>query len=244
MAILNKDGENLTLEQILTEVNKGLDVKLSAGFDNFKKTGLADAIKAQVEPVNASLTTINEALARLVAGSGGGGGNEGKGAGGGDGKVSPEVNAQLRNLTDLVKNQGSTIAALQTAKDTAEKRAEETDRFSTIRSALNGLPFVNDKAAETAFAIVSPHVRRLDDNTLVAGIAGDNFPVPSFTKDYLEKEHSYLFKASGAGGSGAPINAGGPRMGTKFDTASIKVGMSASDRQAAADAIANVLQSQ
>ena len=239
---------SVTLEQVMAEVGKTIDAKLSAKFDDFKKTGVADAIKAQVDPVTAQLATINDALAKLVAGggAGGAGGTGGTGGGAGEGalKTSPEVNAQLRDLTQKLQSQGTEITTLKTAKETAERHAEETDRHSTIRTALTGMPFVNDKAAQTAFGIVLPHVRRLDDGSLVAGIGGDNFPVDAFTKDYLEKEHGYLFKPSGASGSGAPSNGGGVRMGAKVDTSVIKVGMDAKDRAAVVESIAAAMQAQ
>jgi len=231
----------VTLEGIMAEVTKLLDAKVGAKFDDFKKVGLAEAIKAQVEPVSSQLTTINEALGQLVAGQKGPGGGEGGAPV--KGQVSPEVNAQLRNLTEQLKTQGGEIAGLRTAKEAAEKRAEETERFSTIRTSLNGLPFVSDKSAETAFSIVVPHVRRLDDGSLVAGINGDNFPVDAFVKDFLQKEHGYLFRTTGASGSGAPASGSGVRMGSKVDINSIKVGMKAEDRQAAVDSIAAALQS-
>jgi hypothetical protein len=251
MSVLNKgaggDGAAVppvTLEGVMAEVSKLLDVRLSAKFDDFKKTSLGEAIKAQVEPVNSQLTTINEALGKLVAGQGGSGV-----AGGGDGsgannkqQLPPEVNAQLKNLTDQLKAYGNEIQTLKTAKESAEKRAEETERFSTIRTALNGLPFVSDKSAETAFSIVSPHVRRLDDGSLVAGVNGDNFPVDAFAKDFLQKEHGYLFRTTGASGSGAHTAGSGVRMVAKADTNTIKAGMKQDDRQAVVDSITAVLQ--
>ena len=253
MSVLNKgaaggDGTPppVTLEGVMAEVSKLLDVRLSAKLDDFKKTGLGEAIKAQVEPVNSQLTTINEALSKLVAGqggSGGSGGGDGGGAGNNKQQLPPEVNAQLKNLTDQLKAYGNEIQTLKTAKESAEKRAEETERFSTIRTALNGLPFVSEKSAETAFSIVSPHVRRLDDGSLVAGVNGDNFPVDAFAKDFLQKEHGYLFRTTGASGSGAPASGSGVRMGSKVDINSIKVGMKPEDRQAAVDSIAAALQS-
>ena len=252
MSLLNKgaggDGAPppVTLEGVMAEVSKLLDVRLSAKFDDFKKTGLGDAIKAQVEPVNSQLTTINEALGRLVAGQGalgGSGGGDGGGAGGSKQQLPPEVNAQMKSMGDQLKAYGNEITALKSAKESAERRAEETERFSTIRTALNGLPFVSDKSAETAFSIVQPHVRRLDDNSLVAGINGDNFPVDAFAKDYLQKEHGYLFRTTGASGSGAPVAGTGVRMGVRADTNSIKIGMKQEDRQAVVDSIAAALQS-
>jgi len=235
-------ASSVTLEQVMVEVNKTIDSKLGARFEDFKKTGLSEAIASHVKPVNEQLTTINEALNKLVSNPGTTPIGDGTNRGGGN-MIPPELNAQLRTLNDTVKNQGKTIADLQAAKESAEKRAEETERHSTIRTALNGLPFVNDRASETAFSIVLPHVKRMDDNTLVASINGENFPVPAFAKDFLEKEHAYLFKASGVSGSGAPNTGSGVRMGAKIDINSIKPGMKLDDRAAAVEAISAVMAS-
>lgn len=241
MSALNKppDGQAppVTIEAVMVEVNKALDAKLTSRFDDFKKTGLGDAIKLQIDPLSSQLGTINEALGKLVAGGAGGGAAGGAGGGENKGQLPPEVNEQIRNMTQKLTQYGTEIQTLKTGKEQAEKRAEETERHSTIRTAINGLPFVNDKAAETAFSIVLPTVRRLDGGELVAGLNGDAYPVPSFAKEYLEKEHGYLFKSSGASGSGAPPNGGSVRVGAKADINSIKVGMKAEDR---ANAVADI----
>lgn len=237
----------VTIEAVMAEVTKLLDTKLGAKFDDFKKTGLGDAIKLQIEPVTSQLSTINDALSKLVAGQGSSGtspGNDGTGGGGSSKQqLPPEVNAQLKTMGDQLKAYGNEITTLKTAKEEAERRAEETERHSTIRTALNGLPFVNDRASETAFSIVSPHVRRLEDGSLVAGVSGDNFPVDAFAKDFLQKEHAYLFRTTGATGSGAPATGSGLRMGTRADMSQIKVGMKQEDRSAVVESIAAALQS-
>ena len=249
--VLNKGngaGEGtpeLTLESIMAEVNKQFDAKLSAKLDDFKKTGLGDAIKAQLGPVNEQLGTINEALGKLVASSGQGDKGQGQGQGDGKGQIPPEVNVKIKNMEEKLQTAEKAITTLTSAKEEAEKKAEETDRHSVIRSALQGLRFVNEKAGETAFSIVAPHVRRLDDSSLVAGINGDCFPVDAFVKDYLQKEHAYLFQSSGSSGSGAQSNSGSSvRMGAKADIGMIKVGMKPEDRAAVVSSIAAALATQ
>lgn len=237
----NDDGTDMTVEQLIEKVNAGVDAKLAAKFDDFKKTGLNEAIKVHIGPVTEQLTGISEALKGLAPVNNGGGTGSGQGTGTGTGTgtsvIPPEINAQLKTLSDTIKAQGATITNLTTAKDQAEKRAEETDRFSTIRSSLTGLPFVSDKAVDTAFEIVKPYVKRLDDGALVASSNGDNFPVTAFVTDFLSKEHGYLFKSSGASGSGAPASTGGLRMGAKADINDIKPGMKGDTRQLVVDSI-------
>jgi hypothetical protein len=245
-----KDGQPMKMEELILELNKSFDVKIGAQLDAFKKAGLSEAIKAQVDPVSQQLMTINESIGKILTSlPAGGAPGTGGAPGGGDGKgTTPEQNAQMKTLNETVATLSTKLKAVETARETAERKAEETDRFSAIRTSIQGLPFVNEKAAGTAFEIVKPFVKRLEDNTLVATNSGDNFPVPDFAKDYLEKEHAYLFRASGSSGSGAPAgggNGGSSRiMGQKVDVNTIKVGMKAEDRQAAVDAINQVLQAQ
>ncbi len=140
MSVINKgaggDPPPVTVESIMGEVNKVLEAKIGAKIDEFKKTGLGEAIKAHTEPINGQLTTINEALGKLVAG------NQpppDKGAGDGKNQVPPEINAKLSTLMDTVKNQGNTITALQTAKETARKRRIATQRFGLPSTACRSL---------------------------------------------------------------------------------------------------------
>jgi len=235
MSVLNRDdkGNPPTLEQIMAEVNKNVDARVRGAFDDFKKTGLSEALKPHLEPVSTQLGTMNQALEKLLSNNQPPPDN----SGGGKPPIPPEINAQLKELGEKLRAQASEVSTLKAGKEQAEKRAEETERHSSIRTALQGLPFVNDKAADTAFQLVLPHVKRLDDQSLVAGVGGDNFPIDTFSRDYLQKDHNYLFRATGSGGSGAPITVGQTRMGARADLDNIKVGMKAEDRQATIEAI-------
>ena len=241
-SVLNKQNDGstpppITMDSVLSEVGKVIDAKLSGSLENFRKNNI-DTLKAQVEPLTTQMTTINESLRELLAK-----GSLPPSGTNSDGKppVPPEINAQLRDLTDRIKSQGNELNTLKVAKEQAEQRAEKTERHSTIRTALNGLPFVTDKAVDTAFSIVEPYVRRLEDGSLVAGLDGENYPVNSFVQDFLSKEHGYLFKSTGASGSGAPPIGSGSRIGPKADISSIKVGMKSEDRDNVVEAIASVL---
>ena len=128
------DSQGLTMEAILAEVNKSLDTKLAATLDNFKKTGLNSVLEAQLGPITQQFATINETLAKLATGTPQGGG-QGEGDKGGQKGLTPELNAEMRQLKSIVDKQGSTIKDLQVAKEAAEKHAEKTDRHSAIRAA-------------------------------------------------------------------------------------------------------------
>lgn len=219
--------EPVKIEVVVAEVMKALLPQISARFDSMTKA-LPDLILPHFEPITAQLTSITEKIGQTPTPP-----SDGKGA------IPPEVNAQIKAMSETVRAQGAELQSLKAAKETAEKRAEETERHSAVRTALMNLPFVNDRAAETAFSIVSPFVRRLDDGSLVAGsTGGENFPIPSFVKDVLEKDHSYLFKPTGAGGSGAPASAGNNRGApSRFDIGQIAPGMTPEKRAEALAAI-------
>jgi hypothetical protein len=236
-----KEVPEFTIEQLMTEVNKSLDLKLKASVGDAVKLHI-EPIKAQVDTLTSQLPTINEALGKLISGGGAPpaippGGGAPPASGGGNPAIPPEVNVQLREQTQQIKTLTEGMRKVQADKEAAEKRAEETDRFSQVRTALQGMPFVSEQAANTAFQQVIPHVRRLDDQSLVATVNGDNFPVSAFSKEFLEKEHAYLFKSSGSSGSGAPAQGTGVHLGPKGNTDMIKPGMSATDRAAVMQAI-------
>jgi hypothetical protein len=229
MSVLDRkhdDPPSLTLESIMAKVNEALDLKIKATFDDFGKNKLPDAIKVHLEPVTGQLGTINEALAKLVAG------DHGAPPANPDSKdIPPAVNVQLKTMTEKLAAQDNALNSLKAAKEEAEKRAEKTERHAFIRNSLAPLKFINAAAAETAFGIVEKHVQRLGDGTLVADLDGSKYPVPEFAKDFLEKEHAYVFAPYGVAGSGAPSGGGAPmRPGLRATTEMIKPGMKSEDR--------------
>lgn len=236
----NKDNQEVTLEQLMVEVNKSVDAKVGAKVDDLK-IKIADDIKATVVvPFSEQFTTLNEALGKLVATSGTGAGGSGGGAGQGGGNAgapSPELNAQVKALNEQVKSQSTEITKIRQEKQAADERSERVEREASIKQSLLNLPFVNEKAASTAFTIVAPMVRRLDDGSLVATSDGTDYPVESFVKDYLDKEHAYLLKGSGYSGSGASAGNAGGRGMARVDISEIKPGMSVEKRQQVMDAI-------
>ncbi len=226
----------LTMEAVLAEVDKRIGANLSAGFDKFRKEGLSSAIDEKLAPITSSLTGITDAISKLTPAATTTPGNTSQ-------QVPPEVNVQLKQLLETTKQQGTMIESLKKQKEEADTRAERSERHSIIRGSLNNLHFTSDAAAQTAFTIVEPHIKRMDDGALIGAIPnGDNFPVDAFVKDYLTKEHSYLLRASGASGSGAPANSSGVRMGVKADLGDIKTGMKPETRESVVASIAAALQ--
>ena len=226
----------LTMEAVGAEIDKRLTASITTHFDKFRKEN-GTAIDEKLAPITTGLAGINEALAKLTQPPANG--NEGNNKN----NVPPELNVTLKQLQDTTKTQGAQIETLKKEKMEADQRAEKSERHSVIHAALSNLHFVNDAAAATAFNVVEPNIKRLEDNSLIGAIGnGDHFPVDAFVKDYLTKEHSYLLRASGASGSGAPANGGGPRMGVKADIGDIKSGMSAETRSSVLASIGAALQ--
>lgn len=243
---LDGDGSGapapLTADQVQTMVNTAV----SSAMTNFRSKDLPKLF----EPLTTQLTGITEALAGLTsqqqsaAGAQGGQGSQagagtGAGAQGGQGAqgaqgngVPPEINAQLKTLTDRVTAQDRNINNLQKERDDANKRAETAERNGVINTALGDLTFANPAAAKTAFGIIAPFVTKLDDGSFVGSVAGENpLPLADFVKDYIPRDHAYLLKQTGASGSGAgsPSSNGGG-SGKVVDIGQIKPGMSADVR--------------
>ncbi len=238
----------VTMEQVSQLVKDTVNNTVNNAISNLKKKDLPAIMSTALEPLNAQFTTINEGLARLTS-TGGSGGSTGTGGGSGSGSgggstaptVSPEINAQLKTLTDTVRAQGATITNLQTTAADANLRAETAERHAAIRTALAGTKFASDSAAQTAFILLEPQVTRLDDGSLAAG----NLPLADFVKDFFPREHAYLIQSTGASGSGATGAAGGGQRtgGLKVDLGDIKPGMSGEKRASAlADIQAALLQ--
>lgn len=212
-----------TMEAILAEITKVVDAKVTGQFQKFREEN-----DAKFAPITSSLSGITEALGKLSQNPNP---NPNPNPAGGGTRMSPEENVLLKNLQDVTKKQQDSIERLTREKQESDQKAERSDRHSTIKGALNNMHFINDVAAQTAFTIVEPHIKRQDDGGLIGGVqGGDLYPVDAFVKDYLMKEHSYLLRASGNSGSGAPANPG-VRMGAKADLNDIKVGMKPETRE-------------
>lgn len=217
----------ITMEAVTQLVQNTVNSTVNNAIAGLKKKDLPAIITTALEPLNAQFTSINEGLAKLTGGTGSGSGGQG-GSTGGSPTIPPEINAQLKTLTDTVKAQGATITNLQTTAADANLRAETAERHAAIRTALSGSKFASDSAAQTAFMLVEPQVTRLEDGSLAAG----NLPLADFVKDFFPREHAYLLQSTGASGSGATGSTGGTQRGgtLKTDIGDIKPGMSPEKR--------------
>lgn len=121
-------------------------------------------------------------------------------------KLMHESNATLSNQ---VKEQ------TQKADD-AQKQVETSNLSSAIQTALieltgNGGPaFSSPTAQATAADLLRTRTKKNEADGSYVG--PDNLPLAASAKEYLTKQHAYLFKPSGQSGSGA--SAGGTGGGT------------------------------
>lgn len=227
----------VTMEAVSKLVNDTVNSTVNNAISGLKKKDLPAIINTALEPFNAQFATINEGLSKLVSNPGAGSGQNNSGSGHSGSSASsipPEINAQLKTLSDTVKAQGSTITTLQNAAADANKRAETAERHGAVRTALSGVKFASDSAAQTAFMLLEPQVTRLEDGSLAAG----NLPLADFVKDFFSREHAYLLQSTGASGSGASGSTGVTRPGgLKVDINDIKPGMTADKRARALEEI-------
>jgi hypothetical protein len=233
----------LTMETVNTIVN--------AAVANLRKKDLPALLNQHLTPITTQLTEFGTILQGLRPTTDGGSGSAsgsgtstgtGSASGGGLGSTSssvpPEVNAMLKTLNETVKRQETAIKDLATAKEAAEKQARETAKASHVRESLAGFNFATPSAANTAFELVRGQVKEQEDGGY---IAGDNLPVADFIKDFLQREHPYLLKATESRGSGATgsMGSGG---GKPFDINQIRPGMTKEERALAVSKIADSYQ--
>lgn len=243
----------LSEEQVVALIKKNVpDVNtiVNNAMSNLKKTDIPKLLDDRINPLSEKLTTMGTGLETLLSrggsGSGGGGEGAGNGAGGngtggnGSGVIPPEFNAKLKGLETELTQTKQRIADAEKREKDAESRAETSDRHGKIKMALSNLSFANDRAGETAFTIVEPHVKRQEDGSV---IGGDNLPLEVFFRDFITREHPYLLKGTGSGGAGASGGgSGGGSRAVTADMSMIKPGMSAQERQLVLAAIASASQ--
>lgn len=246
----------LTEEQVVALIKKNVpDVNtiVNNAVSNLRKTDIPKLLDDRINPLSEKLTTIGTGLDTLLNkggnGDGGsGGGNGGSGGGGGNGTggngtgtISPEFNAKLKGLETELTQTKQRIADAEKREKDAEARAEQSDRHGKIKMALSNLSFANDRAGDTAFTIVEPHVKRQEDGSV---IGGDNLPLEVFFRDFITREHPYLLKGTGAAGAGASGGSSGSGgRAVTADLSMIKPGMTPQERALVMSAIVSASQS-
>jgi hypothetical protein len=160
----------------------------------------------------------------------GDGGDTGKGKGKGDGNISPALKAQMdaqqRQIKDLLKK----VTDSDAQRDAASKKAEETERYSAIRAELSKYPILPE-SIDDAFDLFKGRVARSEDGILTVG----DTTMEAHIKSVLER-NSGLLKPADKGGAGSTPGGKTGRVGLE----DIKAGMSP-ETEAAAIAQINAL---
>jgi hypothetical protein len=123
--------------------------------------------------------------------------------------VDPQLNALMLEYKKSKETADARILALETGNREKDERVERTERESQVRAAINSNPklkFTSEAAAATAFAILSPQIKRTEDGALVA----NDLPFEKFIEAELLGTHAYLLTTKEVGGAGGR----GPGKGT------------------------------
>jgi hypothetical protein len=140
----------------------------------------------------------------------------------------PEKNALALQLKRLQEDSDKRIKALETTNAETQKRAEETERDSKIRSKLADFSFATEQAKETAFQLFKGAVTRSDDGSLVAG----DLPFDKFIETELPGTHAYLLAPKDVSGAGARKGGGsGPNRKFTLEDIDNMSKLSAEDQQ-------------
>jgi hypothetical protein len=151
--------------------------------------------------------------------------------------VSPEVSAQLHNLTQQNKVLQDQLRGITEENKSEKARAEKAEREGAIEAALNDYTFTSPGARDAARKLISLEVKRTDDGKL---IAGENLPLSDFVKEALTQKHDYFLAPAEVGGAGAKRGVTRNSSGVGIET--IKSGMSEEERLAVAQEIGRAVQ--
>jgi len=212
----------LLKDEFMPQVNTGINNAIA----NLKKSDVPKVIDGVLAPIKDQLTTLQETISGL-----------GQGGGSGDGKsgdMPPDVKAKFNEAIRTSENLKLRVDDLERQKQESDQKLERSERDQMLTSALSSFTFQDEVAAKSAFTLLRPDVKRLDDGTI---IAGDNLPVIDYVKEVLPSRYGFLLRPKAAGGSGAngtPAVAGGGKQVMLED---IKPGMSPEERERAARAI-------
>lgn len=126
-------------------------------------------------------------------------------------KEEADKAAEIKRLQDEGKHKEvleMQLAEERATREALEKRNTELSRDVVVRTALSGLEFRNDKAADIAFKEITGQLVQNDSGVWVhkSGVSISDF-IGAFAKD---EEQSFLFKTkTNNGGGSSSNNAGG-----------------------------------
>lgn len=225
--------EPVTLEQVQGLITTSITEGLAAFSKAMKFDKLPDIIKAAVAEhmPKPKEKTDDDA-------------DEDDNGGKGKSKEKPSDDPTVRKLQeDLEKTQrlaaklGKQVEESERKQQESASKAEQTERFSAIRTSLQNAG-ANPKKIELAFRAVKDDVVRTEDGALIVkGVGKDkeDQPLDTFVAGFLKDNPEFL-PPRGVTGSGQQQGGEQHRQG-EVDSDSIKPGMSEKDQASAAAAI-------
>jgi hypothetical protein len=218
---VNKDGAGSGGGVSKKRMNKAINGAIS----NLIKSDLPKAIKDIMEPLLAKTTVVEDKTAKVetpppvIPG------------------VSPEVSAQLHQLTQANKVLMEQLRGITEENKSEKARAEKAEREGAIEATLNDYTFTSAGARDAARKLISLEVKRTDDGKL---IAGENLPLADFVKEALTQKHDYFLAPAEVGGAGAKRGVTRNSSGVGIET--IKPNMTDEERLAVAQEIGRAVQ--
>jgi ribosomal protein S20 len=195
-------------------------------FDPAKfKTELLGEVGKLFAPITGKLKELEEKLKPTEPAAGGDGQQ-------GDGK-EPKPDATLQKKYEKL---ASDFDAEKKARAEADRRAEEKERHSLIRTELGKFQYAKENGVDQAFRILGSEIKRDDDGSLV-GPEGQ--PFGEYISSQLTTNYDNLLAPKQAGGTGATGQRGGGQRTAQIED--IKHGMSQEERSRVRAAIAAAL---
>lgn len=223
------------------EVDAAIQDKLNA-MDKANKKAL-DKLKSEL---SGSITKLTEAVTALAEKGGDDDPDDGDGDGGGDDgkdKVSPEVNAKLRDQAKALDKLTKALEDEKKAREEAESRSKTERIDAAVTRSLATLKFRDEDSAAFAYEAIRQRVSTDEDGNLVVKSGDDDVTLESFIKEQAEGPISHLLQGPDSKGTGLKPGESGNRSGG-VHLEDIKPGMDKKTADAALADIAKALEAQ
>lgn len=145
--------------------------------------------------------------------------------------IDPEV-AKLRAQLEKINARAD---ASDKAREAADKRAEEKERHSLIRTELGKFQFAKENGIDAAFKVLGPDIKRNDASELVGP---NDEPLGEYIASQLTTAYDFMLAPKQVGGSGATNGKG--RGPAPVQLEDIKPGMKPEDLARVRQEIARV----
>jgi hypothetical protein len=146
--------------------------------------------------------------------------------------------AQIRAMERRLKDAEDRGIALKTESDATKLAADKKELDAVVRTELAKFQYADGAAAQDAFEIFSPKIKRNEDGDFGGP---DGTPIALYLAEAIRAKPYLLATKDVSGAGGRPGGAGGPGGSKAFDLNAIKPGMSAADLASASAAISGAV---